>query len=101
MHSLRAKREPKKDLPTFYYHAHFLEMLDFVYGHYTHVLSQAEHQFKQDFDTLSFPAQCLYVRLVNRRGRLFNTASLRYAEIDKLSAVVGAAQPKICSCPHL
>ena len=88
MQSSRSRRERQKDLPTFYYHAHFLEMLQFVYAHYAHVLDQKEHQFKENFDSLSFPAQCLYVRLVNRRGRLFTTHSLRYGEIDNLEDVI-------------
>lgn len=76
------------ELPTFYYHAHFVEMLQFVGTHYAHVLSDADHQFRRCFGSLSFPAQCLYVRLVNRRGRLFSTATLRYEEITDLNAAL-------------
>lgn len=73
------RRQPQ--LPTYYYHAHFLEMLDFVDRHYAAVLDASQRAFRQDFAALGFPAQCLYVRLVNRRGRLFARRSLRYPEL--------------------
>ena len=84
----KGKRPPGADLPTFYYHTHFLEMLNFVETNYKHVLSAPEHQFSQHFKALSFGSQCLYVRLVNRRGRCFTCASLRYAEISNLPAAI-------------
>ena len=80
------------DLPTFYYHAHFMEMLGFIARHYDHVLGDTQRQFLSDFTGLSFPAQCLYVRLVNRRGRLFRTNTLRYAEVDNIPAALAELQ---------
>ena len=65
-----------------------MEMLHFVETNYNHVLSAQEHQFSQHFKALSFGAQCLYVRLVNRRGRCFTIASLRYAEIRNLPSAI-------------
>jgi len=83
------RRSPRaRELPTFYYHTHFLEMLAFVETHYAHVLSPEQRAFRRDFDALSFPAQCLYVRMVNRRGRLFARKRLRYAEIDDIDAAI-------------
>lgn len=84
----KGKRPPRADLPTFYYHTHFMEMLHFVETNYNHVLSAQEHQFYQHFKALSFGAQCLYVRLVNRRGRCFTIASLRYTEIRNLPSAI-------------
>ncbi|MEM1403132.1 MAG: exonuclease domain-containing protein [Pseudomonadota bacterium] len=78
------KGSTAKELPTFYYHTHFLEMLEFVERHYGHVLCAPERNFIRDFYALSFNAQCLYVRLLNRRGRLFPRQRLRYAEIGQL-----------------
>jgi len=75
-------------LPTFYYHDHFLEVLDFVERHYAHVL-QAEHvDIIQAFRALPGEAQCLYVRLVNRKGRLFARSRLRYPELGDLSPII-------------
>lgn len=85
-------RDKAMDLPTFYYHAHFKEMLGFVTSHYDHVLDDRQRQFLCEFADLSFPAQCLYVRLVNRRGRLFRTSTLRYAEIDNIPLALAELQ---------
>ncbi len=72
------RRQP---LPTFYYHSHFTEMLDFVARHYAHTLLDEHIQFIEDFRELSREAQCLYVRLINRKGRVFGRNRLRYPEL--------------------
>ena len=78
----QAEAQPwRRQLPTFYYHTHFVEMLTFVRQHYAHVLSVDELGFFDAFDALSFEAQCLYVRLVNRKGRIFSRSRLRYPEL--------------------
>ncbi len=78
----QAEAQPwRRELPTFYYHTHFVEMLAFVRKHYAHVLSDQERTFFTDFEALPFEAQCLYVRLVNRKGRVFARSRLRYPEV--------------------
>jgi DNA polymerase-3 subunit epsilon len=72
---------PQRPLPTFYYHGHFLEMLDFVEQHYSHVLLRDQITYIQSFRLLTRDAQCLYVRLVNRKGRIFAADRLRYPEL--------------------
>jgi DNA polymerase-3 subunit epsilon len=72
------RRQP---LPTFYYHEHFVEMLDFVAAHYAHALLDAHVQYLEDFRRLPREAQCLYVRLVNRKGRVFTAKRLCYPEL--------------------
>ena len=59
-------------------------MLDFVRRHYPHVLRAEELSFIRDFLALDKAAQCLYVRLVNRKGRVFRARRLRYPEIGNL-----------------
>lgn len=71
----------RSDLPVFYYRDHFLEMLNFVEKTYGGILNAAHAGFIGDFRALSQPQQCLYVRMVNRRGHVFSTAALQYAEI--------------------
>ncbi len=71
----------KRPLPTFYYHDHFLEMLDFVATHYAHALLEEHALFISDFRRLTREAQCLYVRLINRKGRVFAVQKLRYPEL--------------------
>ncbi len=78
----------RRELPTYYYHTHFLEMLEFVDTHYAHVLDETQRAFKRDFAALGFNAQCLYVRLVNRKGSLFARARLRYPEIGDTKALL-------------
>ncbi len=76
-----------KDLPTFYYHGHFVEMLDFVERHYAHVLDTEHRDFLEQFRGLSRDAQCLYVRLYNRKGRVFSSSRLNYPELDDLASL--------------
>ncbi len=79
-------RRPRrqKDLPTFYYHEHFLEMLDFVLEHYDHVLAAEDREIARAFRSLTSGEQRLYVRLVNRKGQVFDAARLRYPELGDL-----------------
>lgn len=85
----QAEAKPRhRELPTFYYHAHFNEMLEFVSTQYAHVLDDAERRFRHDFGQLSFESQCLYVRLVNRKGRVFARSRLRYPELGAVSALL-------------
>ena len=80
----------RRPLPTFYYHEHFVEMLDFVAEHYAHVLLEAHAKFISDFRSLSREAQCLYVRLANRKGRLFARNKLQYPELGRLEPLLDA-----------
>ncbi len=80
----------KRPLPTFYYHAHFIEMLDFVTEHYQHALFDEHRAFAREFRTLPREAQCLYVRLVNRKGRVFAIDRLRYPELGDLPPLLDA-----------
>jgi hypothetical protein len=75
-------------LPVYYYHDHFTEMLFFVSEIYGPVLTERHCAFVQIFETLSKDAQCLLIRMINRRGRLFRHGAFRYAEIaDAWSAL--------------
>ena len=63
-------------------------MLGFVREHYSHVLLREHVEFISDFRRLSREAQCLYVRLVNRKGRLFAINRLRYPELGELKPLI-------------
>ncbi len=78
-----APAQRRGPLPTFYYHEHFVEMLDFVSTHYSHVLLPEHVAFLDEFRALPREAQCLYVRLVNRKGRVFATNRIRYPELGE------------------
>lgn len=72
-------------LPVYYYHDHFKEMISFVTETYGAVLAPSHHAFIKQFRDLSKDAQCLLIRMINRRGRVFRTSAFNYAEIADLS----------------
>src|SRR6185312_10286972 len=74
----------RPDLPLFYYHDHFVEMLSFVRTTYGPILTEEHEAFVLRFQALSKDAQCLLIRMVNRRGAIFNRSLFRYAEISDL-----------------
>ena len=68
-------------LPPFYYRDHFLEMMAFVKHVYGEVLGGDERRFMADYGSLSDTAQCLYVRMINRKKAVFTADHLRYGEL--------------------
>ncbi len=75
-------------LPVYYYHDHFTEMLFFVSEAYGPVLTERHRAFVETFKKLSKDGQCLLIRMINRRGRVFRHGAFRYAEIaDALGAL--------------
>lgn len=73
-----------KELPQFYYHKSFCEMLTHVGTRYTNLMSAEHTCFIRDFETLPFPAQCAYARLAGRKGNIFNIHHLHYSEIPEI-----------------
>lgn len=69
-------------LPVYYYLDHFREMLNFVGTTYGAVLTDEHHTFVAQFQALSKDARCLLIRMINRRGAIFNRALFKYAEIS-------------------
>jgi len=69
-------------LPPYYYLDHFTEMLCFVEETYGAVLGPEHHGFTKQFRGLAMDEQCLFVRMLNRRGYIFHPAALKYAEIS-------------------
>jgi DNA polymerase III subunit epsilon len=68
-------------LPVYYYHDHFRELLSFVRQTYDSLLTAEHYAFIAQFEELSKDSQCLFIRMVNRRGRIFRHKAFRYAEI--------------------
>lgn len=71
-------------LPVYYYLDHFVEMLDFVEKTYGEILTDEHRSFTARFRALSKDAQWLLIRMVNRRGAIFNRALFQYPEITDL-----------------
>jgi len=72
----------RPDLPVYYYHDHFIEMIAFVRATYGSILTEEHNVFVNRFEHLSKGAQCLLIRMVNRRGTIFNRSLFKYAEIS-------------------
>ncbi|MEY2894798.1 MAG: DNA-directed polymerase [Bacteroidota bacterium] len=79
--------DPSNFSPTYYWD-YFQYVLRYVDKHYKNLLNPAESQFISSFQALSFPAQCLYLRLAGRSVAWFNHASLNYSEIESLDSVM-------------
>ena len=77
-----------RELPQFYYHTHFVEMLSFVEQHYAHALRAEDREFLNVFRELPHAAQCLYVRLVNRKGSVLGVGKLDYPELGPAEPLV-------------
>lgn len=75
---------PSIVLKTRYYLDHFAEMIAFVESHYGHVIDSEHESFIANFRLLTLDAQCLYVRLSNRKGSVFPLERLKYDEIASL-----------------
>ena len=69
------------ELTPFYYRDNFLCLCDTVESQYADLLQPGESEFLSTFRDLSFPAQCLYVRLVSRVGPWFRVSRLHYEEL--------------------
>ncbi len=69
-------------LPPTYYLDHFHEMTCFILSVYGGMIGPEERAFVSDFHELSEAAQCLYVRMSNRKKAVFTAEDLDYAEID-------------------
>ncbi|WAC47949.1 exonuclease domain-containing protein [Asticcacaulis sp. SL142] len=75
-------------LPPTYYHTHFREMMAFVTGLYGDGLGLDEREFMARFEQLGEPAQCLYIRMVNRKTAIFRMRDLNYPEIGDIAAAM-------------
>lgn len=75
---------PQIVLPQYYYHDHFNEMIGFVASVYGAILSDAERAFIADFGCLDQWAQCLYIRMINRKKVVFCVGDLHYEEIGDI-----------------
>lgn len=83
---------PGRDLPEGYHLAHFGEMLRFVERVYGPMLGDAHRTFIADFRSLSRDARSLFVRIANRKGRVFRTDQLVYADVGDAIASLAELQ---------
>ena len=67
-----------------YYLTNFKFLVTWVAERYADVLNKDEQDFVEKFQQLNHVSQCLFVRLSSRKGDLFRSDKLKYAEIDSL-----------------
>ena len=75
-----------------YYLDNFQSALDWIDARYSDVLTSEEHAFITSFRRLPQPARALFVRMVMRKGTLFRSGQLRYAEIGRADAAIAPLQ---------
>ena len=73
--------------PTYYWD-YFQYVLRYVDKHYKYLLNPLESEFVESFQSLSFAAQCMYLRLSGRSVTWFNRSLLVYSEIDSFEVAV-------------
>ncbi len=78
----------KQILQPRYYWTNFRYVLDLVRRLYSPLLTATETNFLDCFDALSLDAQCLYVRVSNRKGVFFRVNKLNYPEITDLAVAL-------------
>lgn len=83
-------RPPPPELSPHYYRDNFLTLIETVKDQYGDMLSPSETDFLQRFEALSLQAQCLYLRLISRKGPWFRRSKLEYAEIGNLDTPLEA-----------
>ncbi|UXP33934.1 VRR-NUC domain-containing protein [Reichenbachiella agarivorans] len=89
-------------LPEKYYLDYFRYLLSFVKSKYATLLDERETKFIEEFEKLSEDAQCLYVRINNRKGKFFRRSKLHYPEIsDLLAAHSDLLAAGYCHVPHV
>ncbi len=71
-------------LPPLYYRDHFIEMIGFIRSVYGAMLDAEERAFITRFEALDEWAQCLYIRMSNRKKAVFSPRDLAYQEIGDL-----------------
>ena len=95
-------------LSPYYYLGNYVELIDTVETQYGDLLLPAEQGLIANFRALSHAGQCLYVRLVSRRGPLFRVEKLKYDEIGCLEEPLKelfscglASRAQACTIPEL
>lgn len=71
-------------LPPKYYLDYFRYLLEFIRTGSAHLLGLTDQEFITAFEALSEDAQCLLVRMLNRKGEYFRLEKFTYEEISNI-----------------
>lgn len=77
-------------LPLKYYLDYFRFLIDFVKEKSGHLLGEVGEKFIIDFNALNEDAQCLLIRMANRKGEYFRLSKIAYQEIENIGAATDA-----------
>ncbi|MEO2267094.1 exonuclease domain-containing protein [Pseudoalteromonas sp. YIC-656] len=84
----------KKVLPPRYYLAHFKEFLSYHQQHAWHLCDDAERNYITQFLALPEHAQCVLVRMYNRKSDFVEQSSLNYEEINDVPLALALLKRK-------
>tara|TARA_Y100001972_G_scaffold124746_1_gene174583 strand:- start:236 stop:1870 length:1635 start_codon:yes stop_codon:yes gene_type:complete len=76
---------PEKEkiiLPPRYYLDYFNYLIEFIEKHSGHLLGDEDQKFIEEYRSLQTDAQCLFIRMLNRKGEFFRLDKLQYPEIE-------------------
>ncbi|XOV93720.1 MAG: VRR-NUC domain-containing protein [Bacteroidota bacterium] len=76
---------PEKEkiiLPPRYYLDYFNYLIEFIEKHSGHLLGEDDIRFIEQYRSLETDAQCLFIRMLNRKGEFFRLDKLQYPEIE-------------------
>ncbi|WP_448518827.1 VRR-NUC domain-containing protein [Rhodoflexus sp.] len=76
------------ELPPDYYLHYFRYILDFAGQRYADFADAEARRFEATFRALSYEAQCMYIRIANRKPVFFLPEELQYAEITAPAAAL-------------
>ncbi len=76
----------KIELPSKYYLDHFLEMLETIKQTHSSLLEDPHWNFLKKFEALSENAKCLFIRMANRKGIIFDRTSFEFDCWEELHA---------------
>ncbi|WP_100914603.1 exonuclease domain-containing protein [Pseudoalteromonas spongiae] len=77
-----------KELPEKYYLTHFIEFAEFIKSTSSHLLGDDETAFFAEFAKLPEDAQCILVRIVNRKSPFVRKDTLVYSEVADSGAAI-------------
>ncbi|EAT11589.1 hypothetical protein HF888_12290 [Bermanella marisrubri] len=77
-----------KELPEKYYLTHFCEFLSYLSDTCRHLLDEGDWAHLNAFKALPEEAQCVFVRMLNRKGDVIKTGDFRYAEVSDIPSAL-------------
>ncbi|MFM1913459.1 MAG: DNA-directed polymerase [Bacteroidota bacterium] len=78
----------KPELSEHYYWENFDYVLSYVAKFYSELLKEREINWLEEYQSLGFSSQCLYLRLLSRKDQWFLSQKIHYSEISPLNSAL-------------